>query len=204
VRGHAHGRCDRSQSGLGRILSCGRRPGLHLSTLVQDILRRNFPEVYAREQEDANASNARRFDLGFRWEDQLRPSWPAWVTPQYEVEKDGVFGTLDGLDLRRWLVMESKLSWRTSRDADILGGRYWGWIIQGCGYGEMVDADGAVYDILHVNGDYDRSKPYPEPHYRRVEVRWRRQERRENWEMFLNHRDTMERERRGRKRGRRR
>lgn len=161
-----------------------RSKGIHLSGIIKGILLLDDPERYGSPIDD----NARAmFELGFRWENTLKPTYPEDVIRQFEMKKNRIIGTCDALFPRHWRIGESKATWISAKH-DILSPRLKHWIWQGCGYCAMADATEIQYDVLYVNGYYDRTER-PRPIYRRWLLEFKRREVRENWEMLLNNQE---------------
>jgi hypothetical protein len=138
-----------------------RSPGIHLSGIIKGILTLDDPETYGQPIDDSARA---MFELGFRWENTLKPTYPKGTIRQFEARKDGVVGTLDALMVPLWRIGESKATWISAVN-DILSPRFRHWLWQGMGYCAMTDATEIQYDVLYVNGNFDRSQR-PRPIYR--------------------------------------
>lgn len=174
------------------------RTGVHLSTILKDILTIKDPETYGQPITLATHGT---FQKGYSWEDYLktRSVWPADVILQQEFTCDRIICTLDGFLLtglcvckrpvEEGCVFESKATF-ISCARSILDPKFVAWKWQLMGYCWASGVRNAHLDALFLNGNYRPMKTEP------LSWHWifKRRELQENWRMITRHRDRMVRE----------
>lgn len=130
-------------------------------------------------------------EVGFLWEDLLSYVLAdRYAARLSEVEKDGIVGSPDGLNIYDPFFNSSlhneeyKATWRSVKKTppDI-----WYWMTQFKSYCYMLGVDVSIVRVLYLNGDYKGSGPISMVYG----LRFTDQELKENWEMILKHRDEM-------------
>lgn len=128
-----------------------------------------------------------RMTTGFIWEDLVGDYIANYFhrITQIPVERDGIHGTLDALDLRTGMVIveEYKATWQGEERAIQRGIRWWTQIKS---YAWMVGTDRAKLRVLHM---------CPYPRIRTYGLSFTRQELEENWVAIRNHKEFMEKRR---------
>lgn len=165
-------------------LHMARSPGLHLSTIYQDIeltIGAQNSELSERDLEFYRAG-------GFLWERVMSAALVASlqtddIVRPGEFERDGITGSPDLLDLRTMHIHETKCTWRSENKFDNLQKFFWSWLVQVQGYCHMLDTGTAILTVMFVNGRYAP----PKPNIRRKQFEFTRRELSDNWLMLLNH-----------------
>ncbi len=164
---------------LGEVLRRRRqleapRTGLHVSTIIQDLLRTSDPKTYAQEF-DPNTSLAFQ-EIGNALEDvvarELRRRVPGWVKPEPGIYH-GVHFSPDGWRHRTRAVDEIKCCWKSERDFIALHGdgtvdvlrsslKLQGYLWQLLFYMRALRARRGHLHVLFVAGNY--RPPFPIAH----------------------------------------
>lgn len=166
-----------------------RSGGLHLTPIIHSLEQAVRPRDEWCTEEELSFYAAG----GFLWErvyakchaeaietgDLVRPG---------EIEKDGIIGSPDLIDVPKWEVVETKHPWKSVNKFDYQLERYfWAWIVQVACYCYMLDAEAAQIHAFFVNGDY---KP-PCPVTRSIRLGFSETELRNYWSMILSHAKEM-------------
>lgn len=161
-----------------------RSPGIHLSDIINDLSIRQGH--YA-----ASPLNMARAQLGCALEwamiERLMRHHPGRYIRLPEVEKDGVYCTLDLLDRHLRSPHEFKLTWQSLSSGPGSKG-FWKYETQLCAQSHVINSDRGVLPVTFTMGNYrdDRS-----PAFREWEYIWEMEERQRNWDKLLRHRDRM-------------
>lgn len=171
-----------------------KRTGLHLSSIIKALCIGLDPKRFGGGPTSATYV---RFEIGFAFEELLSRRSPPTrgLISQASVERDGVQGTIDVLDIRAdpYVVHESKATWMSAKNTpDSTKMQHWIWQIKG--YCHMVGTHRARLEVLFVNGDY---KPM-EPCFKAWDLEFSQRELKDNWTMLMNQRKAMEQKRRKR------
>lgn len=174
----------------------GRSPGMHVSDIIYNIaVRLGYLKGPADDSGDDEAfvPNA-HMGLGSALEHAIIHRFALDEPGRYlqigELERDGLFGTPDLVDLEDWILIEIKLTWMSSRhDPD--SQKFWRYWVQVMAYCIMLETNVARLHVCHVMGDYKGSGPI----YRIWERRFSNQELAENWRMLVSHGRAMARDR---------
>ncbi len=174
-----------------------RTPGLHLSTIISDLCvslgmydpTRGIPMVKAELGNMLETCLAERLaledpDRYYRvWDERLQ----RWRNDLEVYDaRDGVYMTLDLLDMTDWAVEDFKLTWLSARhriDSAKLA-KFW-WQVKGYCHGIGAKI-GRLYPVYPI-GEYDSGDAVA----RRWEVRYTRKQLDDNWSMLMRHRDAM-------------
>lgn len=163
-----------------------RSSGVHLSGIIKAVLQ----GMGKLDREDLTDEMPLRMAIGMAWENWvvgLMPKPPEFRWQPGEWEKDGVYGTPDGMSQvdKRLMVEEFKATWKSERthgeveEHSILEEKIWIWQLMANCHAKKV-----VYARLHVlwvNGDY---RP-PSPKYMRYVVKFEKKELAEFWELVV-------------------
>lgn len=184
----------------------GRSPGLHISEVIKDLCIRLgiFEGDMPVNQLWMGLGNALEYAIvrmvmeDERYRDRfIRPG---------ELEKDGMFGTLDLVDTMPELgglivipgapllhepgftaVNEIKLSWMSVNQA-VDSERFWRYWVQIMAYCWMWETTIGVLHVAHINGDYKYGKSEePGPAWRSWRRDFTERELFENWRMLKSH-----------------
>jgi hypothetical protein len=112
---------------------------------------------------------------------------PARFARPGELEKDGLIGTLDLLDVTDWAVIEIKLTWMSSRHG-IDSVKFWKYLVQIMAYCAMCETRVGRLHVCHLNGDYKSDRG---PTYNVWECVFTQQELEENFRMLKTQSDEM-------------
>lgn len=156
-----------------------RSPGLHLSTIIQDILRDLDPRRYGGDFDWNRVESGTTFERVL--ERELMARNPNLVRPG-EFHLNGIACSPDGWDPIDRVVEEYKWTWKSSR-YPITDDRFWPWAVQIKGYCHVVGTTRARLRVFFVNGDYSNFTP----ELRSWLLTFTEQELRDNWLMVLNH-----------------
>jgi hypothetical protein len=156
-----------------------RSEGLHVSAVIRYILLMSGltkSNTFTEADLDMFAS------VGRLWEQLLSQS--LFKPPRYqrpgEIEKDGIIGSPDTVDIDEARILEFKATWK-SCDRDISGSDFWNWWIQIKSYCYMTGLTEAKLCVFFVNGNY---RP-PVPIMKIWDVEFSPGELRENWNLIL-------------------
>ena len=152
-----------------------RSPGLHLSTIIQDILTDLDPKKYGQEMDWNRVQAGVTFERIL--ERELISRNPNLIRPGERV-RDGVACSLDGWDPVDRVVEEYKWTWKSSR-YPITDDRFWGWMVQIKGYCHVMETPLARLRVFFVNGDYSAFTP----EFRSWALSFTPQELADNWAM---------------------
>lgn len=175
-----------------------RTHGRHLSEIIHRIIKKLDPKRFGSPYEPTIGH------MGFVWEDVVSYVLSRQLggdvrgKPQIELERDGIFMTMDWFNTRTWRVREYKAT-KMSGATDIRSNKFRHWHYQLMAYCLEMDTDEAELVPLFINGSYELAggrfgKTVAIPYV----IRYTAMEKRENWEMILRERDRMDREERGR------
>lgn len=196
----------RDGGAVGRAIAAQRaaelpRTGVHVSTVIDRILRDINPKQYAKEfsesqrvgyQETGNVVESILAD-GFR------RRVADWEKPEPRTHR-GLTGSPDGWSPRSRTIDEIKALWKSEKDFNSVIGdgrrtldlldlvrenlKLYGYLLQILTYAEMWDADRGRLTMFFVNGDY---KPFPAPKWppRVFTIRWSKRERRDNFNRMI-------------------
>lgn len=188
-----------------------RSPGLHQSDLIRDLentvlkpgLRK--PDIDISDDEMATLNRYR--EAGFMWEIILESVFkrrridnlnPKKFLRQVEIQHDGVFKTIDALQLedrKKGIpkrVLEFKLTFRSAGRAqlDRIESEFWSWFVQLKGNCLAWDTRIASLFVFFVNGNYKPTVPQT----RRFDIAFTDEELLQNWSMLKQHEVIMRRE----------
>ena len=177
-----------------------RSAGTHISDVIQWISRRTLhPErVPVEEMSQAEREQMCLYtSFGFSWEivvrDALQKIWrrefpanPARYIHVGEVQKDGLSGSPDWVDVVEESVPEFKATWRSSKNDP-----FQEWIWQVKAYDYLLGFRKAEILAYFVNGNYRPSKPK----IRGLKMEVTPRELHDNWQMLLGNARAMQRER---------
>lgn len=168
-----------------------RPKGLHVSQIIGDICRRMDPGRYAKHDADGKPvpMDVVKVQAGLNYERELeRLLIKAQVIPGLfrptPIQKDGIWGSPDGIDPTLWAPVEYKLTWYSSNKLFPDDPVYWPWVVQIKSYCHLIEATHAVLYGQWINGDYHPPRPGPP---RKFVLAFTRQEVTENWTMLVTH-----------------
>lgn len=195
---------DRNGGYIGRAIRDVRRheaarTGLHVSTILDRILRAIDPNAYKIEFTEQQKHGYQ--EVGNVVEDFLA-DWlcrrvAGWQKPAPRLHR-GITGSPDGWSPRNRALHEIKACWKserlftavmrdlTSRRLDPIdlvreNLKLYSYVLQLLTYAEMWDADRGYLHVLFINGNY---KP-PAPNPRTFTLTWTREERRDNFDRLV-------------------
>lgn len=162
------------------------RTGVHLSTIIKDLLRIHNPKRYGKP---ADANTFAAWSRGYALEDMLKSHrlWPSSLLLQQEFADDDIIHTLDGFDPIREIVYESKCT-LLSAGRPITDDVFISWKWQIRCYMRVSRARLCYLDVLHLCGDWNPPQTTPPKRWR-----WTKEPREEDayWSMIRRHRDRM-------------
>lgn len=168
--------------------AAGRSRGVHLSDCVHRIVSQIDPKRFGGH----GAIDPILVHGGFILEDLVSTIFGRqFGNKQIEVERDRVFGTLDGFSARRWRVIEMKWT-RLSARNPIRSAAFMHWHLQVGGYCWMMDTLEAELIAMFANGEYEIAGRLGQPLLRSYLLRYSRRELHEGWQMILRARDEIE------------
>lgn len=168
-----------------------REGGLHLSTIVNDILKCLYPKEFDRPQDGSDATQGADtrqmyFELGGALEDVLADALvrrlPTWVKPRPQA-RDAVWCSPDGWIARSKTIDEIKATWKSARDFPA-SPKFYGYQIQTLAYMYVWGATRGRIHVTHLNGDWRPPVPWPPVTY---VLRPTARELADNWRMLLQH-----------------
>lgn len=198
-------RADLAELVLRPRPSTGRERGVHLSGIIQAMLKRIDPKKYAGPRDPIRMGTYIAGGLAFEQilEDAIRQA--LFGTLQIErppsMELDGVHMNADGIsvELRHWelhpepepyvMVHEFKMTWMSSREFPH-NDKFWKYFTQIKGYCKLFDTTLARLWVYWVNGDYSTHQPV----LMAYDLVFTQREIDDNWNMLLNHRELAEKE----------
>lgn len=166
------------------------RSALHVSDIIRHIENTVTKPGQRPSRSDMSKEELRRMgnyaQMGFVWEQLVRDALAPLLYDAHghelvspgPVERDGIVGTPDRLDLANESVEETKATWRSSRrpiDTD-----FWPWWVQIKAYCHMLRVQSATLPVFFVNGDYRNSGPQMRKWY----AEFTREELEMNWDML--------------------
>lgn len=164
-----------------------RTPGLHVSEVIQSMLRDLDGKRYGSDDTDQDkARRAIYFEEGFAFERVMEQAFAARridILRPGELEMDGILLSPDGVSLDDGADDEIKYTRKSMPDTP-LGPKFWGWMTQFKAYCRALETDRVRVRGLFVNGDYKHGKV---PDYRAWEIRFTKQEIEQNWGAILRH-----------------
>jgi hypothetical protein len=109
-----------------------------------------------------------------------------------EVVRDGIIGTPDAFDTKKFRPEEYKCTKKSCRQ-DVSDKKFWHYWVQLKAYAYMTGASGGALYILHINGNYSRDDNDPESGYviKGWEDEWSTHHLEENWNMIAGHAKRM-------------
>lgn len=187
----------------GNPMGHGRPKGLHLGTIIKAIREVRGGKPFPKDWQDGATMYA-----GFLWEHALQLAFKAlqlvrpYSLTQLRLERDGIHGTLDGVDFtddENVVLEEFKLTWRSQQTlaapglglSESFAASFPDWLIQVQGYLAMLSfyldkpVTSVRFYIFFTLGSYSKQEK-PGPRIRVVELRFSEQEIAENWQMILN------------------
>lgn len=179
-----------------------RSPGIHLSGVLRYIginqkIIKGVDPVTGKWIGDSGADLNEedmplRMVLGMAWEEYAATLYPEMNWQPGELCKDSITGSPDGVTLIEIdgeevpVIEEFKLTWKSARQG-ILKQTMWLW--QGAGYCIMYGTNWCRFNILYVNGEYEKFG-MGGPVYRRYLVYYSDRELAGIWAMVLHNRDN--------------
>lgn len=152
-----------------------RSPGLHVSSIINHI-----STTLGRRDNDFTEAELNRFaTIGRLWEAQLAQA--LFRPPRYErigeLEKDGIVGSPDALDLEDLAVMEFKVTWKSAKRPIESFREFW-W--QQMAYCAMTGFERSRLYVFYVCGNYAPPVPFAKAY----NAAFTAQELRANWDML--------------------
>lgn len=167
-----------------------RSPGIHVSDVIRDLCL----QLGHFKVKDGNVLDPAWAELGSALEyaivQRFDLEYPGRYVQPGELERDGLYGTPDLVNVDDWSIEEIKLAWMSSNHAPD-SDKFWRYWVQVKAYCWMIESEIGRLHVCHVNGDY-RS---PGPVYRAWEQRFTEAELAENWAMLLTRAERMSDER---------
>jgi hypothetical protein len=194
---------DHISGGLGDLMmSPARRSyGSHVSDVLRDIDNRLINVGQRPTDHDMSPQEIRRMgpyrEAGFIWELVFEHFWGERMLTRHrgrnvikgaELEKDGIFGSPDGImecvgEPDR--IQEYKWTSRSSKRVANFATDFRNYIMQLKSYCYMAETPYADLYLFFAAGDYDSSGPQP----RHFSITFSMRELKAHWEMLLRHRD---------------
>lgn len=166
---------------LDRVLSVRRdneaaRTGLHVSTIINDMMAMMYPKKYIADGEPGAISDTQRvtlWEFGNAYEDVISESLQRRIRVGWEKpaprKHGGVWFSPDGWCKRSRTLDEIKATWVSRRDF-LDSPKFLSYLYQGLSYAHVWRAVRIRYHILFVVADYKAGSPLPIPIS--VTVRW--------------------------------
>lgn len=177
-------------SALGEAVSGPRSPGVHVSSIWRDI--ESTLGVYEKRTDEESKRRGLTYQLGgFLWEEVYAhafvsiygKSWPGNLVVHKEVERDGIVGSPDILDMVEERVIDTKATWKSSNKLENLEKNFWSWVVQQKAYCAMTGWRRGRIVAYFVNGDYRDSGPQ----VKQIDLEFSEQEVEETWKMLKAH-----------------
>jgi hypothetical protein len=167
-----------------------RSPGLHLSDCLKFIMTVLDPGKYG----DSGAIDPLMVAQGFLWEDLLSGQLGRQLgMRQTEVERDGIFITLDGFNTDLWRTREAKAT-KISAANPIASAKFWYWHAQMMAGCRAMDTRECELVVLFINGSYELGGGrFGRQIGRAWVVGYSEREIEDNWRMVLRARDRIRR-----------
>jgi hypothetical protein len=173
----------------------GGEPHRHVSVIIRSLCLR-LGHFAGSESNPEEGRDQTRLELGCAFEDAvaraLADRYAADMPGRYcrigEIEKDGLLGTPDLLDLEAWAVAEIKLTWMSARH-DPESEKFWKYWVQLKAYCHMLETQVGHLHVCHINGDYRTNRG---PVYNVWRAEFTKSELAENWRMLLTHGRALE------------
>lgn len=186
-------RPDLSVLDLGLIEGPHRPPGIHVSTIIRDLMAASDPKKYGGPGGGIDPVTQLRFEVGFAFERALELGFQTRrnvniIRPD-PIQVDGIWLSPDGFDTEAWAVSEFKATWKRAVDLPD-DPSVWYWIVQIKAYCHALGVSAARLWALFLNGNY---KGGFLPDMRVWDLAFQPVEIAENWRMILQHRDFMRR-----------
>jgi hypothetical protein len=170
----------------------GGEPGCHISAIIRSLCLRLG---HFEDGGEIDEKQQTRMELGCAFEDAvakaLAARWAKAYPDRYaqpgEMEKDGLIGTMDLLDVIDWAAVEIKLTWMSSRH-EIESVKFWRYWAQLKAYCYMAETRIGRLHIGHINGNYRDDRG---PNYNVWEDEFSKQALAENWRMLITHAEVM-------------
>ena len=172
-----------------------RTEGVHLSQVIQYILRKLEPARYGKDWADLSDEERLRIECGYLWEDlvfspimldRIFPRDSDTVIRNLELDEDSIYQTLDGFHVRRNRVIEVKYSGSNVADPNDPKFKHWRW--QNMAYCRTARTTRAVFIVLfHVGRGIRPFLPEAQLWW----VRYTPAELEKNWHMIQVNRDEM-------------
>lgn len=138
-----------------------RPEGLHLSQIIQDIVRTMHPGWFTELENDRRRA---LFELGNTFEDvmaeALRARLGLWHKPK-PIVCEGIICSPDGWSPTRNRLDEVKLTWCSSKDG-LAHPKLQKYMYQVLAYCHALKARRARLHVFYINGDW--KPPLPQPH----------------------------------------
>ncbi len=186
-----------------------RPTGLHVSRIINDIVKRLDPGRYDKHDKQGKPipMDTTKVDAGLKYEQGLeqflaKAALPGLFRPA-PVKLDGVWMSPDGLvggavlnndpaiPPEQWaiiknelIVVEYKLTWYSSNKPCPDDPVFWPWLLQMKAYCKGLDTRFALLVPQFINGNYRPPAPVPP---RRILIEWTQLEIDESWSMLLAH-----------------
>lgn len=168
-----------------------RSPGLHGSDLIKHVLMHWDPKRFGGE---VTEETRQAWLVGFAFEEMVGAALARIASrgskdiTQLEIEKEGVYWTIDCFDFSTWRVREYK-STEMSSKWPLNNYRFWHWVIQVKAYCYVADTKEAELYALFMRGDYKEKRK----DLKGWLLRFSERELEENWVMLMNAKRDIER-----------
>lgn len=163
-----------------------RSEGAHVSAIINSLCLR-----LGHYSDDSSPVNMTRLQLGSTFEHSLANRYFLHYPRRYhqigEIERDGIYGHPDLLDIILDCVEEVKLTWMSSKH-DISSPKFLKFLWQLMAYCYMMGWTRGKLHVCYINGDYKGSGPI----YRVWELEFSQAELAANWTMLLRHLEVMQ------------
>lgn len=159
-----------------RVQTRGREPGLHLSTIVNDIAATVYPKEFwylKRDKRDSDAPEEfdertrATFEAGQVVEDMIAATFAArlgWHKPKPQCSAEGIWCSPDGLSPAGRTLDEMKATWKSSRDF-VHSPKWQLYEWQVMGYMHVFRCRRVRLHVMHMNGDWRPPRPMPPKTY---------------------------------------
>lgn len=180
-------RFSRALLDLRQAADAGRPPGLHLSTITDDILKTLYPGDFGKSGTDMEPGTAIGFqEVGNAFEDLIASVFRirlGWRKPAPK-QKDGIWCSPDGVSPGSQTIDEMKVTWKWDTPEFQETGKFKGYTLRCACYCHVWGYRRARIHVWHINGT---GRP-PIPTWPRTYVvRFGKTELADKWAMVVQH-----------------
>jgi len=166
-----------------------RPPGLHLSDIISDMMKRLDPKRYDKRDKAGTPlpMNEVKIGAGISFEQALEKTFKPAAVAAFRPEPilvDGIWCSPDHVEMDPYCVSEFKCTEYSAKKEFPYDDVYWPWLVQTKGYGKALGTGLAKVWVMYMHGDYAPPTIW-EPKVWGLE--FSEMEIEENWLMLVNH-----------------